>query len=136
MSKQLRKFFGVALAALALSGCVSQSDVVADRGTLLSAAGFVPRPANTPERIQSLRSLPPGQVVQQPRGDEFIYVMADPVVCNCLYSGDSAAYGRYQQELFQRHISEQYVLAAQLNQDSAFSWSPWGPFGVRGPGYF
>ena len=114
-------------ACLALAACATPQQRAADREDLLAAAGFTARPANTPQRIASLRSLPPNKVVQRTTGSTVSYVYADPLVCACLYVGDQAAYGRYQQEMFQRKLADEQALTAQLNQEN-WDYSPWGPF--------
>ena len=118
----------VALAAcLAAAGCVSEREAVNNQENLLAAAGFTIKPANTPERVRSLTGLPPETVVRRIEGEKVVYLYADPKVCDCLYIGDQAAYGRYQQMLFQRQLARQQQLAAQIYADSAWNWGPWGP---------
>ena len=111
---------------LAVAACATPQQRAGDRENLLTAAGFTARPANTPERIASLHNLPANKVVQRIRGDTVRYIYADPLVCGCLYVGDQAAYGRYQQDMFQRRLANQQEMTAQMNQ---FAWDdgPWGP---------
>jgi hypothetical protein len=112
---------------LLLGGCVSPQQQAENTENLLAAAGFTARPANTPERAAMLRNLPPARVVQRARGDRFVYMFADPLVCSCLYIGDQAAYGRYRQELLQRQIANEAMMSAQMNEDAAWNWGGWGP---------
>ena len=115
-------------ACLLAAACASPQQRAEDHENLLSAAGFTARPANTPVRIASLRSLPPNKVVQQTRGNTINYVYADPLVCACLYVGDQAAYGRYRQEVFQRRLANEQEMTAQMNQMN-WDYGPWGgPF--------
>ena len=115
-------------ACLLAAACATPQQRAEDRENLLSAAGFTARPANTPARIASLRSLPPNKVVQQTRGSTISYVYADPLVCACLYVGDQAAYGRYRQEVFQRRLANEQEMTAQMNQMD-WDYGPWGgPF--------
>ncbi len=118
----------LALAAL-LSACASPQQVVSNREDLLDAAGFTAQPANTPARQAMLRNLPPDRFVRRARGSQFVYIFADPLVCACVYFGNEAAFGRYRQEVLNRQIVNDQMLAAQLNQDAAWDWGPWGPFG-------
>ena len=76
-----------------------------------------------------LTTLPPNRFTQRARGDSFIYIYPDPLVCGCVYFGDQAAYGRYRQVMVQRRIVNDQLLAAQMNQESAWDWGPWGPMG-------
>ena len=70
------------------------------------------QPANTPARVALLRALPANKIVQRTRGSAVRYVYADPLVCGCLYVGDQAAYGRYRQEVFQRHLANEQEMTA------------------------
>ena len=111
---------------LTLAACATPQQQVADREDLLSAAGFVARPANTPQRVAMLRTLPPNRFTQRTSGNRFVYIYPDPLVCACIYFGDQAAYGRYRQEVLQRQIASDQLLAAQMNQQAAWDWGPWG----------
>ena len=116
-----------ALAACLLIGaCATPQERAEKRENLLTAAGFTAQPANTPERVSSLRALPANKVVQRTQGGAVHYVYADPLVCGCLYVGDQAAYGRYRQEVFQRRLANEQAMTAQMDQ---MSWDdgPWGP---------
>ncbi len=114
-------------ACLLTAACATPQQRAEDRENLLTAAGFTARPANTPERVASLRGLPANKVVQRVRSGTVRYVYADPLVCGCLYVGDQAAYGRYQQEVFQRRLADEQAMTAQMNQMS-FDEGPWGGF--------
>jgi hypothetical protein len=121
----------LALVAAVLSACASRQ-VVMSREDLLVSAGFTARPADTPARQAALRALPANRFVQQGQGDRAIYLYADPLVCNCLYIGDQAAYGRFRQDASRRQVASERLLAAQINADTAL---PWGPEGPWGPGF-
>lgn len=111
---------------LLVAACATPQQRAENRENLLTAAGFTARPANTPERVASLHGLPANKVVQRTRGGVVSYVYADPLVCGCLYVGGQAAYGRYQQEVFQRRLANQQEMTAQMDQ---MGWDdgPWGP---------
>jgi hypothetical protein len=123
------RLIAASLVLLSLAGCVSEREILQQREDMLSAAGFRFLPANTPERRTSLASLPPHVVARHVEGDRVGYVFADPTLCNCLFVGDEAAYSRYQQMLFQAHIANAQITAAQMNENAAM-WGPWwGPWG-------
>ena len=113
---------GVALLA---SGCTNPQQRVQNKEDLLAAAGFIARPANTPERQAMLRRLPPDRFVRRARGNQFVYLFADPLVCNCLYIGDEAAYGRYRQEMQKRLIASEQLLSAEMSEDTTWTWGWW-----------
>ena len=115
-------------ACLVSAACATPQQRAENRENLLSAAGFAARPADTPTRVTSLRSLPPNKVVQQTTGGAVRYIYADPLVCGCLYVGDQVAFGRYRQMVFQRQLANEQAMTTQLNQDN-WDWGPWGgPF--------
>src|SRR6202020_1897165 len=89
------KFAAVAaVLQLGLTACQTQQQIVTQREDNLAAAGFIIRPANTPERQAMLHRLPAHQFVQRINGDTVHYVYADPLVCGCIYVGTQQAYGQ------------------------------------------
>lgn len=112
---------------VAFGGCV-QPDAVRKEG-LLAAAGFIPKPADTPQRVAALNRLPPHKFVRTTRNGQPIWLYADPTICGCLYAGDARAYGNYQHEVFEAHLADERAMSAQLNADAAMQWEMWGPWG-------
>ena len=105
--------------ALLLAGCVTQRQIETQREDLLASAGFVPRAADTPRRAELLRTLPPNIFVSKVHEGKQLYIFADPLVCNCLYVGDAAAYARYKQDVLQRQIASERQTAAR---EADFNW--------------
>jgi len=129
-------------AATSITACQSQSQIVTQHEDNLAAAGFIIKPANTPERQQMLNRLPPHKFVQRVNGDIIHYVYADPLVCGCLYVGTQQAYNAYKLHQQQQNLADEQAIAAQSYADPAWSWGAWGPWGpvapygfVYGPGY-
>ena len=119
-------------AALASAGCTRQA--VEQKQDLLSAAGFRVKPANTPERRASLRTLPAHQLVQQELNGREVWVYADPLVCNCLYVGTPEAHQLYNRLRVERDIASDRLMAAHLASTPRWGfgplgWGPWGPWG-------
>jgi hypothetical protein len=76
----------------------SGEPVVAQQGTdmRLANAGFVMRPANTPEKMARLRHLPGHKFVARTKADGARYFLyADPDYCKCLLVGDQRAMQTY-----------------------------------------
>lgn len=124
---------GLFLCIGALSACQSQQQIVADREDNLAAAGFLVRPANTPERQVMLHRLPPHKFVQRVNGDVVHYVYADPLVCGCLYVGTQQAYNQFKANQLQKNLADEQAMTAQTYSDSTWNWGAWGPW--VGPGY-
>lgn len=124
-----------------LAGCQTQQQIVVEHEDNLAAAGFIVRPANTPERQAMLNRLPPHQFVQRVNGDTVHYVYADPLVCGCLYVGTQQAFAQYKLHEQQQNLANEQLMTAQAYSDPAWSWNAWGPWGpapygfVYGPGY-
>jgi len=121
--------FGQRLAILGLcivvTACAASAQSKED---MLATAGFTVVPANTPQRQASLTSLPSHKFVRRTRGDKVIYTYADPTICDCLYVGNEAAYGRYRQAVAQRQIAVEQPTTAEMKEEQ--DWKTWG----LGPG--
>ena len=120
---------GTTLILLALSvaaaACQTPQQKIAGREDILSAAGFKFLPANTPQRVASLRQLPPHQFSRQVRDGQLFYVYPDPTVCACLYVGNQAAFATYQKYVFEKQLANEQAMTAT---DMAMTWD-WGPWG-------
>ena len=118
---------GAFLASLgALAACQTQRQIVTDREDHLAAAGFIVRPANTPERKAMLARLPPHKFVKRDKNNDIHYVYADPLVCGCLYVGSQQAYGQYRQYQQQKQLADEQQMAAESYSDSSWNWGGWG----------
>jgi hypothetical protein len=126
----LRQVPLVILSIVLLPGCaeLKQKSVEA-REDNLAAAGFMVKPANTPERQNMLRRLPPNKFVTRTNGDSIHYVYADPLVCACLYVGSQQAYQQFQQHEQQQRLADEQRMTAEAYSDPGWNWSAWGPWG-------
>jgi hypothetical protein len=124
---------GVLLSVGVLGACETQQQRVMQREDMLSAAGFVVKPANTPERKAMLARLPPHKFVMRQNGDTVHYVYADPLVCGCLYVGTQQAFNQYKANQLAQHLADEQQMSAQMYSDAAWNWEAWGPWG--GPVY-
>ncbi len=111
------------------AGCAAiQREEAQQTESLLSAAGFQMRPADTPERLAHLQTLTPRKIVPHMKDGQLLYVFADPTSCRCVYVGDERAYQRYQQLAIKQQLAQEQLMAAQMNEDAAMNWGLWGPF--------
>jgi hypothetical protein len=122
------------LIAAMISACQLQDQAIVQHEDNLSAAGFVVRLANTPERQAMLHRLPANQFVQRVNGGVTLYVYADPVACSCLYVGNQQAFDQFISNQ-QADLYGQEKMAAQSYYDAAWNWDAWGPWGPLGPIY-
>ena len=116
--------------ACGLGACAAQQ--AREMDGMLAAAGFQVRPANTPEKLQQLKTLKPHALLQTQRDGAPYWVVADPTVCQCLYVGNEAAYQRYEQLKLRKEYADEQLMAAEMNEDAAMNWSMWGPWGPWG----
>jgi hypothetical protein len=116
-----------------LAACQTQQQIVSEHEDNLAAAGFVVRPANTPERQDMLKRLPPHKFVQRVSGDTVHYIYADPLVCGCLYVGTQQAFAQYKLHEQQQNLADEQLMTAQTYSDPAWSWNAWGPWGPGAP---
>ena len=119
----LRVLLVVALGS-ALGACTSQTERIENKEDLLAAAGFDVLPASNPTRQKEITNLPAHHFLTQVKGDKVIYLYADPLVCNCLYIGNQAAYDRYRSEVFQRQIANELQVTAEALDDESWDWGP------------
>ena len=63
---------------------------------MLAAAGFHIYPADTPERREDLRSMPPHRIVSRITDSKVVYTYADPDHCRCVYVGGDKEYSEYE----------------------------------------
>jgi hypothetical protein len=74
---------------LSLSPAAAQTDAP---NNMLTAAGFVVKYPDTPEKREIFNSLPPNRLVRRRRNGKIYYVYADPGGCGCAYVGSPNAY--------------------------------------------
>jgi hypothetical protein len=114
-----------AIAVLALAGgCAANTQSTEN---LLSAAGFRTIIANTPQRQQHLKQLPPNKVVLVQRNGKNYYVYADPAHYQ-IYVGNPSLYQQYQQLRLARNLAQDQLATAEPDQQAAMNWDMWGPF--------
>ncbi|MFC7396646.1 hypothetical protein ACFQU1_05500 [Chelatococcus sp. GCM10030263] len=115
----------LATTSLALGGCMT----VGQKEDMLAAAGFKVKLADTPQKIASLKAFPPHKFFAQNQNNQVVYFYADPTVCRCLYYGPQSAYQSYRQMAFQQNLVNEQQMTAEINQQTAFDFGPWGgPF--------
>ncbi len=62
-------------------------------------AGFKLHTADTPKKLDFLKSLPQNELVHKTYNEKMFYFYADGSSCQCLYVGDKQAYQRFRQSL-------------------------------------
>ena len=86
----------VAVLSLTLAGCASlQKNAVKDVEGLLTKAGFRQMPADTPEKLAHLKSLPQNKIIRRTRDGNLYIVYADASNCICMYVGNETNLRHY-----------------------------------------
>jgi hypothetical protein len=114
MTTPWRWMIGLAAGLLALGGCATAAQRPFATENVLSTAGFQMMLPGTPERRASLRTLPPRQLLPQPRGGGQVeYVYADPTGCACLYVGTEVQYQQYRRYTLEKQLSDERLDSAR-----------------------
>jgi len=115
--------------ALAIGGCAyTMREEAQDTENLLAAANFTMKPANTPEKLAHLKSMPPRTIVTRTKNDQLVFTYADPEYCKCLWVGNGQQYNAYQKLLQQKKVAQMQLMAAEDAEMSPMNYGMWGPW--------
>lgn len=84
-----------AVAATGLSGLPANAQEAI--GMKLEASGFVMREANTPKKLERLKSVPAHKFIRRMKNGTPYYVYADPTYCKCALIGNQNAMNSYRE---------------------------------------
>jgi hypothetical protein len=104
-----------------LIGCATTAKQTPD---LLASAGFQPYAADTPAKQKLLKSLPAGQITSVEWKGKTIYVKPD-VPNNRAFAGTRANYDKYRELAYAQRVSEDQIMAHQMQRDAAMQWDVW-----------
>ena len=90
--------------AIAMTGCGFQTTQ-----TALRDAGFEKKPADTPAKLEHLKTLNQQKLIRHERNGMVYYVYADAADCECMYIGDEEAYRQYRRIMERIRDMEQPV---------------------------
>jgi hypothetical protein len=121
--KQFRILSAIALLALA-AGCATTSTT--QTTDMLTAAGFKLLIADTPKKQDVLNTLPKGQLSLVTYKGKTFYVQP-AAASNQAYVGTPKEYQAYQGLRLAKQMSNDNLMAAQMNQDAMMRWNAWGP---------
>ena len=107
------------LVGLWLSPAVAQTNAP---NNMLTAAGFVVKYPDAPEKQEIFNSLLPNRLVKRRRNGKVYYVYADPAGCGCAYVGSPNAYANYRSGGFRDRDNNDRVVSEMMrdmDQDDA-----------------
>lgn len=117
--------------AFAVTGCAGldrslEASDAQEVETQLRFAGFHLIPSDSPQRIESMRSMPPLAFSRVLRDGQPYFVYADPVSCMCLWVGTKDNYDRFLQLSAAAQMNTQQAIAQDLDMQADL-WDPeWG----------
>lgn len=118
--RRARSLVLVTVALLVLAGCATIRRYEAtSTEQLLGSAGFRMQPADSPERLAALATIPPLKLVAGHEDRNVVYTFSDPQNCRCLFVGGSKEYSAYQR------LRADTATAAD-NREAMTDWAPWG----------
>lgn len=124
-----RVMAAVALAGVALGCAAIRKDEAQRTEDLLVASGFKAKPADTPEKLAQLKTLPPLRMEMRSQDGQVGYSYADPYNCKCLYVGGPSQYAEYRKLALKQQLAMDQMEAAEAEEDAALNWGMWGGFG-------
>jgi hypothetical protein len=133
----LKSILVLSCLGLLLLGCAAKrAQKTMQTQRLLHAAGFQMKLADTPEKVELVKTFQQRKFVLYTHEGQTYYVYADLASCNCIYAGPPEAYQRYVDLLVQQGAAENRAKAARADQVAA-TVAPmnWGVWGVWGPWY-
>ena len=80
--------------ALGMTACATTTSVPKTED-LLSQAGFKQMPADTPQKVAHMQTLPDHRLIARNYKGKKYYVYSDPGGCKCIYVGTPAQYQSY-----------------------------------------
>ena len=129
--KSINCLTAVAFLALVI-GCATD---LQNKENLAVAAGFKVITPSTPDQVALLPKLPADKVTPLNYKGKAYYVLPD-VKNNRAYVGGPKQYQAYQQLRLAKQISNDNLMAAQMNQDAAMNMNMWGGWGYGWGGWY
>lgn len=124
----------VGICMMTILGCaILYTNEAQQTDRLLSAAGFKMLPADTPQKDELLSSLTPLKLQYRIKDDKTLFFYPDPYDCKCIYTGDRAAYDRFDRLAVEADIADEEKKAALMNEEAAMEFGPWGWGWLGGP---
>jgi hypothetical protein len=129
--KQLLSYSWIIVAAALLTFAAGCATTNTPSENLLAAAGFQQRTADTPKKQELLKSLPKNQLTLITWKGKNYYVQPDSTNPNVAWVGSPAEFQAYEQLRLAKQLSNDNLMAAQMNQAAMMSWG-----GAWGPGFY
>jgi hypothetical protein len=114
---------------ITLAGCTTlRNKRAVNTEEVLYKAGFQMKPADTPEKLAHLKTLPQRKIVPHVQKGNPRYSYADAEGCKCLYLGDRDAFQSFQHILLEKDVAEHEYVAGGNVEYVEIDWDMWGDF--------
>lgn len=84
---------------------------------MLVRAGFQMHTADTPKKLDFLKSLPQNELVHKTYNEKVSYFYVDGSSCQCMHVGDEQAYQRFRQLVKEEQMDEKIETTSHQAQD-------------------
>ena len=124
MKTNFRLFAVVFVIAFALTGCATvEKDTAMDTERLLAASGFQMRMADTPQKLDKIKTMNQRKLIRHQDNGKNHYIYADATGCKCLYAGTEKAYEKFKNLAAARLSAD---AASARDEDAQMDWEVWG----------
>ena len=113
-----------------LIGCAGTGKMSAIQvDEMLVRAGFQLHTADTPEKLDFLKTLPKNKFLHKVRNDKEFYFYANDASCQCVYVGDEQAYLRFKKSVKENQLDKRIDTTSSDAQQEMESY----PFDSNNP---
>jgi hypothetical protein len=111
-------------------GCAGTGEMSAFQfNEMLVRSGFQLRTADTPKKLDFLKSLPKNKFLHKMYKDKMFYFYVNDASCQCMYVGDEQAYLRFKQSVKENQMNERIDTTSSEAQQEMESF----PFDANSP---
>jgi hypothetical protein len=100
---------------------------------MLVQAGFQLHTADTPKKLDFLKTLPQKELVHKTFNQEIFYFYVDGSSCQCMYVGDEQAYLRFRRLVKEEQMDERISTTSRqaLDEMEDFPIDPKNPLNIE-----
>lgn len=124
--------FGVIVLIGLLTSCAMMKiQETKDTEKLLTAVGFKMTLANSPAKMEHLKTLTQNKLVGHAKDGATYYIYADATNCQCFYWGSDQSYQSFLKLQEQQNLTAQDQMSAEMDTQEKLNWDTMG-YGMSG----
>jgi hypothetical protein len=109
---------------IAFAGCATvDKENTIDTERMLSASGFQMRMADTPQKLDKVKSMSQKKLIRHKQNGNIDYIYADAKDCKCFYVGTEKAYTKFREMAAMKLASD---AASARDENVMIDWDVWG----------